>query len=455
MRVLMLGWEFPPYIAGGLGVACHGLTAALDRMGHHVLFVLPTAVHPSASSHVTLLADGGPIAPRADRPRATFATAEVMTVPAPFCSPYPGSSGPIPGEVEVRDRLLGAAERARSAEHEQRPAVPSATAPPGEVLGAAQRSDQYTGDLIEAATSYARRVTALARNQRFDIVHAHDWLTFTAGIAIARTADKPLIVHIHSTEYDRAGEDINPRIHDLERRGMFAADRVIAVSALTKSICVRHYGVNPGKVDVVYNGIDPGGPRPPPGGRIEPRDRIVLFLGRITHQKGPEYFLAAAKQVLERMRDVKFVIAGSGDLAARMIALAAELGIAEHVLFTGFLRGEDVERVFQIADCYVMPSVSEPFGLAALEAVQHGVPVIISRQSGVSEVLAHALKVNFWDTRETADKILAVLKRPALGEALREHSAFELRSLTWDGAARQCLDVYARAFAARGAPMTV
>lgn len=231
---------------------------------------------------------------------------------------------------------------------------------------------------------------------------------------------------------------------------MHAAVRVCAVSMLTKQIVVARYGVDPEKIDVVYNGVEQSGGAPPAGARINPKDKIVLFLGRITMQKGPEYFIAAAKRVLEKRSDVKFLVAGSGDMAKRTIELAAEMGIGHKVLFTGFLRGKDVARVFRMADLYVMPSVSEPFGIAPLEAMSNDTPVLISKQSGVSEVLTHALKVDFWDTDEMANKILAILRHPPLGQTLREHGSFELHKLTWEGAARKCVESYESAIAAVG-----
>jgi glycosyltransferase involved in cell wall biosynthesis len=312
----------------------------------------------------------------------------------------------------------------------------------------------YEGDMHAAAERYARLCVALVRTDRggdaggFDCIHAHDWMTFPAGIALAHVTGKPLVIHVHSTEFDRSGENVDQRVYNIERRGMHAAARVICVSNLTQSICVRRYGVDPGKCQVVYNGVDneAAQPRPEGGGdRIEAKDRIVLFLGRITMQKGPEYFIRAAKRVLEKEPNAKFVVAGSGDMAIRMIEEAAYLGIGSRVLFTGFLRGRDVDRIYRMADVYVMPSVSEPFGIAPLEAMRNDVPVIISKQSGVSEVLTHALKVDFWDIDEMANKIVAVLRHPPLGQTLREHGSFELRRLTWDGAAQRCVRVYASA----------
>ncbi|MFZ4576251.1 MAG: glycosyltransferase family 4 protein, partial [Phycisphaerales bacterium] len=282
---------------------------------------------------------------------------------------------------------------------------------------------------------------------RFDVIHAHDWLTYPAGLAMRAVSGRPLVVHVHSTEFDRSGANVNQRVFDIERAGMQGADRIIAVSQFTKNICVRRYGVAPAKVDVVYNGVERESQQPPGDARIESTDKIVLFLGRITMQKGPEYFIAAAKRVLEKMDDVKFVLAGSGDMALRMIELAASMGIGHKVLFTGFLRGRDVERIFRMADCYVMPSVSEPFGISALEAISHDVPVILSKTSGASEVLTHVLKVDFWDTDEMANKILAVLRHPPLSKTLKEHGAFELHRLTWEVAAERCVASYAKMLA--------
>jgi len=274
------------------------------------------------------------------------------------------------------------------------------------------------------------------------VVHAHDWMTYPAGVAVAAVTGKPLVVHVHSTEFDRSGEHVNQVVYDIEREGMERAHKVITVSHYTRSIVISRYGISPEKVEVVYNGVERNGSWSVGEASIKREEKLVLFLGRITMQKGPEYFLHAAKKVLEVMDNVKFVMAGSGDLMYRSVELAAQLGIGHKVLFTGFLRGDDVRKIYQMADLYVMPSVSEPFGIAPLEALDNDVPVIISKQSGVSEVLRHALKVDFWDVNEMANKIVAVLRYPPLQMTLRNHGNFEVRKLRWKDAARQCASIY-------------
>jgi len=489
MRILMLGWEFPPFIAGGLGVACYGLTRALDQLGHRVTFILPRPVDRSHTSHVTLLSpDSPPPAPHSARSgpgrgtgasigqagggrgggggleTADFSHASFLEIPATFAHPYNSASpmGPVgAGSTEV---FTAEALQGLSPEAVGLPAIPSLPHAPtsshapgmtGMHLGAGGGAGHgYGPDLFGDADRYARLCVSLTHGRPYDLIHAHDWLTYPAGVALSLVTGKPLVVHVHSTEFDRSGDNINQAVYDIERRGMHAAARVVAVSQLTKDICVRRYGVPADRIDVIYNGIDRVEQDAPMGSDIEEGDKVVLFLGRITMQKGPEYFIAAAKRVLERVDNVKFVVAGSGDMALRMVELAAAMGIGHRVLFTGFLRGRDVDRVFKMADCYVMPSVSEPFGLAALEAIHHDVPVILSKTAGAAEVLTHVLKVDFWDTDEIANKIVAVLRHPPLSRTLREHGCVELRRLTWTGAAERCLASY-RLAVGQPAPVAV
>ncbi len=479
MRVLMLGWEFPPYITGGLGTACYGLTKALSRYGTQVAFVLPRQITGSQVSHVRLLHPGSllpqsliaapamvtttpasdstlhgddeslgdastravepsPIAWRqpAHTPQSASSTIAKQT-PGWLASPYQSAGGQLhePQVITGKPATLDATGQ---------PRVGFFTAPSFyQEQAASPWVNPYAGDLMSDTQRYGEFCVALARQEHFDLVHAHDWMTFPAGLAVAAATGKPLLVHVHSTEFDRSGQNVNQGVYDLERRGVHGAIRVIAVSHLTRSILIHRYGLDPAKVDVVYNGIESDQTHAHVSkASIRRGDKIVLFLGRITWQKGPEFFIRAARKVLEKYERVKFVMAGSGDRITQVIELAAAYGIGHKVVFTGFLHGADVERLFKMADVYVMPSISEPFGIAPLEAIRHDVPVIISKSSGVAEVLTHALKVDFWDIEEMANKIIAVLKHPPLSSTLREQADMEVRRLSWDDAAAKCVHTY-------------
>jgi glycosyltransferase involved in cell wall biosynthesis len=491
----MLGWEFPPFITGGLGTACYGLTKAMERRGDRVTFVLPKHIDGQYASHVHLLSPGSnlphPSLPppeavfrahveRAVVNRATDLTADALrgastpgdlgaaardaglrAVPLPMSASAPYS--PAPGRSIARTLLESAAMRRLlrlpawlsattrtwlTHELAMMDALPEFSAEAAQPIQArAAHSADYGGNLIQESEQYARFCLQATRGLSFDVIHAHDWLTYPAGLAVARATGRPLVVHVHSTEFDRSGEHVNQPLYNIERRGMHGAVRVICVSMLTRNLVVNRYGVNPNKVDVVYNGVD----LDPTSAGAEPirrSDKIVLYFGRITMQKGPEYFISAAKRVLDVMDGVKFVVAGNGDQAQRMIEMAASMGIGNKVLFTGFLRGKDIPKVFAMADLYVMPSVSEPFGIAPLEALGHRVPVLISRTSGVSEILTNALKCDFWDIDDMANKIVAVLRHPPLQRTLRDSGFFEVRGITWDGAAAKVEAVYERAISA-------
>jgi len=439
MKVFMLGWEFPPYISGGLGTACYGLTRGLDAIGVEVVFVLPMALPQDAGSHVTFRTPTTPAQRRPKRRTRRARTVEeedayrhmtVHMLPA-VVQAYaaPEAFSRTVEQIERRLRLKG----------ESLPAG----LPVGRVSPPADAAGGYAGDLMDQVHRYAMLAVDLARSETFNVIHAHDWMTYPAGLAVAAYSGKPLLVHLHSTEFDRSGENVNQVVYDIERAGLHGADRVVCVSYLTRSVVLSRYGVPAENVEVVYNAVDlPAGPGPDTT-PIARDEKIVLFLGRVTFQKGPDYFLQAAKKVLEKYKKVRFVIAGSGDLIGPSVELAAKLRIGRHVTFTGFLRGDDVAKVFRMADLYVMPSVSEPFGIAPLEALSHNVPVIISKQSGVSEVLTHVLKVDFWDTDEMANKILAVLRHPPLQRVLRQQGQIELRKLSWRDSAEKCKAIYA------------
>lgn len=305
---------------------------------------------------------------------------------------------------------------------------------------------QFTGgygkNLMEEVRRYAIVASAIARNNTFDVIHAHDWLTYLAGIEAKRVSGKPLVVHMHATEFDRSGENINQQVYAIEREGMEAADIVVAVSHLTRNIVISRYGISPEKVITVHNGVEP----PVDEARIKIKkhlkEKIVTFLGRITYQKGPEYFIEAAHKVLQKDSNVRFVMAGSGDLLPKMIRRVAQLKIATHFHFTGFLKGDDVDRMFGLSDVYVMPSVSEPFGISPLEAMRSSVPVIISKQSGVAEVLKHALKIDYWDVDAMADAIYGLLNYPSLSGMFRTHGKTEVENIKWDQAGIKVKNIY-------------
>jgi glycosyltransferase involved in cell wall biosynthesis len=394
----------------------------MDQLGVKVTFVLPKMVESEYVTHVKLLSPSS----RRSVTSGTDAEDELSNVIfKTIASPLQAYANPESYDERVEESL-----RLRREMVEQ-----------GEAEDDLHGGD-YSGDMYSEIRRYATMAARLAREEQFDVVHAHDWMTYPAGVAVAAATGKPLVVHIHSTEFDRSGEHVNQVVYDIEREGMERADKVIAVSHFTRSLVISRYGIAPEKVEVVYNGVERNGAWSIGPTSIQRDEKLVLFLGRITMQKGPEYFLHAAKKVLEAMDNVKFVMAGSGDLMYRSIELAAHLGIGQKVLFTGFLRGDDVRKIYQMADLYVMPSVSEPFGIAPLEALDNDVPVIISKQSGVSEVLRHALKVDFWDVNEMANKIVAVLRYPPLRMTLRSHGNFEVRKLRWKDAARQCAAIY-------------
>jgi glycosyltransferase involved in cell wall biosynthesis len=386
----MFGWEFPPFNSGGLGVACLGLTKALSELGADVVFVMPKVLDIKTPWAKLIFAEHAGLDVRA-------------------------ANSNLRAYATTKSYLRG------------------------------ESGDIYGSDLIEEVHRYASHASAIAREEQFDVIYAHDWLSFGAGIEAKRVTGKPLIVHVHATEFDRCGGSVgmNGDVYVLEREGMEAADVVIAVSEMTKNIIVREYGIPAGKVRVVYNGIDEAtastGSRELPRLRTLKRSgyKLVLFLGRVTLQKGPDHFLRAAKRVLERNPQVLFILSGAGDMDARVMQLAGELGIAGHVFFTGFLQGAERHEVYECADLFVMPSVSEPFGIAALEAMKVGTPVLMSKQSGVAEVVRHALKADFWDVDEMANKILSVVGYPGLREALAENAAREAEALTWADAARK------------------
>lgn len=429
----MFGWEFPPHIAGGLGTACYGMTRGLARNGVEVTFVMPRAYGDEDKRFVKVVnaSDVEAVFGKVDADAADIiekmSFIHIDSNLVPYLSPEDYAS--------YHDEFVKTGEK-----HWETTDAWS------------QRytfSGKYGANLMEEVARYAIVAAQVAKDLegQFDVIHAHDWLTYFAGIAAKMVSGKPLVVHMHATEYDRSGENINTQTYAIERAGMHAADRVIAVSNLTRNIVIEKYGVPADKVVTVHNAV-----RFAENETVAPErgvsDKIITFLGRITYQKGPDYFVEAAAKVLKRVPNVRFVMAGSGDMMNHIIRRVARLGIADRFHFTGFLRGEDVHRMFQLSDVYVMPSVSEPFGISPLEAMRSNVPVIISKQSGVAEVLDYAVKVDYWDVDAMADAMYALITYPALSSMFAKKGLEEVTSLKWNDAAAKIKRVYEDAVAA-------
>ena len=423
MRVLMFGWEFPPHISGGLGTACYGLTKGLNQIGGvDILFVVPKAYGDEDQSRLSLI-DAGEVvvSSRIVNYKGFFRRIHFIEVGSAII-PY---TTPEEYEKMMSKNVMG-----------KRFLVNTTFS------GKQAFSGGYGPDLFQEIANYAATASIIGVSYDFDVIHAHDWLTFPAGIAAKMVSGKPLVVHVHATDFDRSGGSVNPGVYEIEKNGMEFADRVIAVSNLTRNIIIEKYGINPDKVITVHNAVEPLENREMIKREKSINDKIVTFLGRVTLQKGPEYFVEAAHLVLQKMNDVRFVMAGSGDMLKHIIHRVSALRIGGKFHFTGFLKGEDVFQMYSLSDVYVMPSVSEPFGISPLEAMQSNVPVIISRQSGVSEILEHAIKVDFWDIHAMADAIYGILQYNGLSSMLRKNVKEEVNSLKWENAAAKVKEVY-------------
>lgn len=423
MKVLMFGWEFPPHISGGLGTACYGLTKGLANFKDiEVLFVVPKAYGDEDQSTMKLIGAGDvPITQKKIIFQDTQRKVDYFEVDSPIV-PYT--------DPEEFWKL-------NSARHSEKTQFIQT-----DNYGKIQFTGKYGADLINEIYNYAIVAETIARDNEFDIIHAHDWLAYPAGIAAKRISGKPLVIHVHATDFDRSGGSVNPKVYAIEREGMEVADKIITVSNLTRRIVIEKYGIDPDKVETVYNAVEPVHMDQKKALKKGMNEKVVTFLGRITMQKGPEYFVEAAYQVLKREKNVRFVMAGSGDMMNAMIRRAAQLKITDHFHFTGFLRGDDVFHMFKMSDVYVMPSVSEPFGISPLEAMQSDVPVIISKQSGVSEILTHAIKIDFWDINAMADAIYALVKYPALSKTFKQHARTEVDNLQWKHSAKHVRKIY-------------
>lgn len=436
MNVLMLGWEYPPHISGGLGTACEGLTRALAGEGVNVTFIVPRAFGDEDARHMQLLTPDSVVATtrRVEQAgvRLVREPVEVIEVNS-VLRPYQTPEQYLQARSEFTQRSEPVSHVMEVLEHGS--------------VAASQAVAHYGGDLFSEVRRYATLTSGLAQRLDFDVIHAHDWMTYPAALEIRNATGRPLVVHVHSLEFDRSGEHVNQDIHRIEGAGIRGADRVIAVSHYTKGVIVRQHGVDPDKIKVVHNGVT----RAEAAQRyhLQPEDGrpIVLFLGRITYQKGPEFFVRAAAKVLTRTKQVRFVMAGSGDMLEHVKHMVRELKIEKWFEFPGFVRGAELEKWFSLAECFVMPSRSEPFGITPLEALACDTPVIVSRQSGVSEVLRHALKADYWDVDRIAQLMLAVIRHDSLCADMLEMSSRELLRLHWRAAAEKTRQVYQQAVA--------
>ena len=420
----MFGWEYPPNISGGLGTACFGLTKGLTALdGIDLTFVVPKVYGNEDNTGIKLVGAGDVILSEATLLKQRKLEMRKSSGPDQQISAYV-----TPKQYK---KLL---ETQNKTDNNK-----AKTTSPGKL----EFAGKYGSSLFDEISRYALVASEIARNEPHNIIHAHDWLTYPAGIAAKEVSGNPLIVHMHSTEYDRSGENPNISVYEVERKGMEIADKVITVSDFTRNIVIRKYNIDPSKVITVHNAVDTSYRIPSTNQhKKEAKDKIVTFLGRITQQKGPEYFAKAAYKVLQKMENVRFVMVGSGDLMEYIIKLVARLQIADRFHFTGFLKSDDVTRMYAMSDLYVMPSVSEPFGISTLEAMQNNVPVIISKQSGVSEVITHAIKVDFWDIDQMADAIYGILNYPSMGEYMIKNSLKEVNNLRWINAAEKVKEIY-------------
>ncbi len=431
MRVLMFGWEFPPHISGGLGTACEGLTKALARQGLEICFVVPRLKEAPVARHLRLVSASGT--------RVTAAILRKFEQTVREIWEERLSVRPIESLLFPYATPESYVEHLRLQKHRDRLLSESEADTRASVI---EMGGDYGSDLMSEVFRYSQAGAALAARETFDLIHAHDWMAYPAGLLARDISGKPLVVHVHSLEYDRSGQHVNTEVARIEKAGLEGADRIIAVSHYTRSLIISQYGIAPEKIDVVHNAVSRQDASRVYRAARRTDEKLVLFMGRVTFQKGPDYFIEAAALIRKQQPDVRFVMAGSGDMLPRMVMRAAQLRIGSRLHFTGFLKGPDVERMYARSDLYVMPSVSEPFGIAPLEAMLYDVPVLLSRQSGVSEVLRNALKVDFWDVREMANQIIAVLRHPRLAAEVVRNCREELKAIRWENAAEAVRSTY-------------
>ena len=413
MKALMFGWEFPPHILGGLGTASYGLTKGMHANGNmDISFVIPKPHGDEEKGFARII--GACDTPVAWRDVSwDYVASRIGKVMDPQLY------------FDLRDHIYADFNYMNLND-----------------LGCIEFSGRYPNNLMEEINNYSIVAGVIARTVPCDIIHSHDWLTYPAGIHAKNITGKPLVIHVHATDFDRSRGNVNPTVFGIEKDGMEHADHIITVSNLTRRTVIEKYGINPDKVTTVHNAVIPLDDDLLNLKRRTHDEKVVTFLGRITMQKGPEYFVEAAAKVLKKNKNVRFVMAGSGDMMDDMIRLAARRGIADRFHFTGFLRGKEVYQMLRDSDVYIMPSVSEPFGISPLEAMEMGVPSIISKQSGCAEILTNVIKTDYWDIDAMADAIHAIISYPALYNQLREDGIEEIHGITWEKAGKKVIDIY-------------
>lgn len=420
----MFGWEFPPHITGGLGTACYGLAKGLLKQNVEVVFVVPKAYGDEDNSVARIVNASDIEIDYRNKIYQTYWKNLTYIEVGSNLVPYMG----FEDYLRLEDKALLNGFDSDSFYKRK-----------------FHFSGKYQSNLMDEVKQYAMVASTIAQQHDYDLIHAHDWLCYEAGIAAKAASGKPLVIHVHATEFDRSGENVNQVVYDIERRGMHAADKVMTVSNLTRQIVIERYGVDPNKVFTVYNAVEPIENKKQIVTEKYFKEKVVTFLGRVTFQKGPEYFVEAAHRILQKDDNVRFVMAGSGDLLNKVVRRVAELGMGTKFHFTGFLKGLDVDRMFRMSDVYVMPSISEPFGISPLEAMRAKVPVVISNQSGCAEILQHALKVDFWDIDAMSNAIYGLLHYNTLHKLFAKNGAEEVDNLKWENAALNNLKVYNKA----------
>lgn len=415
MKALMFGWEFPPHILGGLGTASYGLTKGMSMQPDmDIVFVIPK--------------------PHGDEDQSFLKIVGACQTPVVWKDP----------DMETLQRHLNGVMDTESYYALRNHIYADFRYLHTNALGCIEFSGKYPSNLMEEINNYSICAGVIARKESFDVIHSHDWLTYPAGIHAKNISGKPLVIHVHATDFDRSRGQINPQVYSIEKDGMDHADHILCVSDLTRNTVIRKYHQHPSKVTTVHNAVDPLSPEIESIKPIKCGDKVVTFLGRITMQKGPEYFVEAAAKVLAKTKNVRFVMAGSGDMMEAMIRLASKRGISDKFHFTGFLRGNQVYEMLKSSDVYIMPSVSEPFGISPLEAMQVGVPTIISKQSGCAEILNCAIKTDYWDIDAMADAIYAIITYPTLYDILKLEGKKEVDEIKWEYAGQKVRSIYNR-----------